>query len=102
MTFKSKKIFDFIKTNKYIVVLIGFLIWMLFLDTNSWLKHRELDKSIEKLEGRKEFYQGEITKDRKALEELDNNPDKLEKYAREIFLMKKENEDIFIIKEETK
>ncbi|MCK5781739.1 MAG: septum formation initiator family protein [Flavobacteriales bacterium] len=102
MKLNSKNILLFIKNNKYIVVFIVFLIWILFLDTNSWLKHRELDKSIEKLEDRKEFYQNEISKDRKALDELDNNPEKLEKYARERFLMKKKNEDIFIIKEENK
>jgi hypothetical protein len=43
---------------------------MLFLDTNSWIKHRELNKTIEKLENRKEFYESEISNDRKALDEI--------------------------------
>jgi len=72
---------------------------MLFIDTNSWIIHRELSKKIEKLEERKEFYQNEISKDRKALNEINNDQEMLEKYARERFFMKKKNEDIFIIEE---
>ena len=94
------KIFTTIKNNKYLFIFLLFLIWMLFLDTNSWIKHRERNKTIEKLENRKEFYESEISNDRKALDELKNNPEKLEKYARERFLMKKKDEDIFIIKKE--
>ena len=73
---------------------------MLFFDTNSWLINRDLSKKIDKLENRKEFYKNEISNDRKALNEINNNPEMLEKYARERFYMKKKNEDIFIIKEE--
>jgi cell division protein FtsB len=73
---------------------------MLFFDRNSWIIQRELNQQIEKLEDRKEFYKKEISNDRKALNEINNNPEMLEKYARERFFMKKKNEDIFIIKEE--
>lgn len=73
---------------------------MLFIDTNSWLIHRDLSKKIDKLEDRKEFYKNEISNDRKTLDEINNNPEMLEKYARERFYMKKKDEDIFIIKEE--
>jgi cell division protein FtsB len=73
---------------------------MLFIDTNSWLIHRDLSNKIEKLEERKEFYKNEISNDRKTLDEINNNPEMLEKYARERFYMKKKKEDIFIIKEE--
>lgn len=95
---KEHFIISIFKQNKYIVAFILFIIWMLFFDTNSFLKQIELEKTIKKLELRKDYYKKEIKKDRKALDELKNNPAKLEKYARERFLMKKENEDIFIIK----
>jgi len=98
MNLNRNEILHIIKNNKYLFVFIIFFIWMLFLDTNSWLKHRELSKSIEKLEDRIEYYENEILKDRKALEELKNDPEKLEKYARERFLMKKKNEDLYILK----
>ena len=98
MNIERNKVFTIIKNNKYLVVFIVFLIWMLFLDTNSWIIQRGLNKKIEKLEGRKEFYKNEIYNDRKALDEINNDPEMLEKYARERFFMKKKNEDIFIIK----
>ena len=100
MDIERNKIFTIIKNNKYLVVFVVFLIWMLFLDANSWIIQRGLNKSIEKLEDRKEFYKNEISNDRKALDEINNDPEMLEKYARERFFMKKKNEDIFIIKEE--
>ena len=100
MNFERNKFFTIIKNNKYLVVFIVFLIWMLFLDTNSWIIQRGLNIKIDKLEDRKEFYKNEISNDRKALDEINNDPEMLEKYARERFFMKKNNEDIFIIKEE--
>ncbi len=100
MNIEKNKIFTFIKNNIYLVAIIASAIWMLFIDTNSWIIQRRLNKKIEKLEERKEFYKNEISNDRKALDEINNNPDMLEKYARERFFMKKKDEDIFIIKEE--
>jgi len=100
MKLDKKKILTLIKDYKYLAVFVLFLIWMMFIDTNSWLIHRDLTEKIEKLEDRKEFYKNEISNDRKALDEISNNPEMLEKYARERFFMKKKNEDIFIIKKE--
>ena len=99
MNIRNNKYITIILDNKYPAIFIVATIWMIFFDSNSLLMHLNLNKSIDKLEARKEYYKEEITNDRKALKELENNPDKLEKYARERFLMKKENEDIFIIKE---
>ncbi|MCK5906274.1 MAG: septum formation initiator family protein [Flavobacteriales bacterium] len=100
MKIERNRIFTLMKDYKYLVIFIFFLIWMLFIDTNSWLIHRDLSKKIDKLEDRKEFYKNEISNDRKTLDEINNNPEMLEKYARERFYMKKKDEDIFIIKEE--
>lgn len=100
MKIERNRIFKTLKDNKYLVIFVAFLIWMLFLDTNSWVIQRDLNKKIEKLEERKEFYKNEISNDRKALDEINNNPEMLEKYARERFFMKKKKEDIFIIKED--
>jgi len=49
------------------------------------------------LEKDKVFYEEKITEDRAKLEELKSNPENLEKFAREQYLMKNDNEDIFII-----
>ena len=88
------------KKNKYYLISAVFALWMIFFDTNSCIRHYELNQQVEKLEKTKNKYQEEINSDRKALDELNQDPDKLEKYARERFLMKKKDEEIFIIKKE--
>ena len=95
---KQKKWFSII-TNTYILVLTIFVVWMVFFDTNSALIHLELRKEIKKLEKEKDFLKDEIEKDKKALEKL-STPDGLEKFAREEYHMKKENEEIYLIEYE--
>ncbi|TAI49298.1 FtsB family cell division protein [Flagellimonas allohymeniacidonis] len=95
---KKKKWFK-VMTNMYILVLTIFVIWMAFFDTNSMLIHLELRKEIKKLERQKEFLQGEIDKDKEVLKKLSDTSE-LEKFAREKYYMKKENEEIFLIEYE--
>ncbi|MBS3992742.1 MAG: septum formation initiator family protein [Bacteroidetes bacterium] len=97
--FKDKKIVRFI-TNKYFLITVGFAVWMLFFDQNSYETHQMLNKEIEKLESNKEFYTKEIKQDKQVIEDLKNNK-KLEKYAREQYKMKKENEDLYLIEYDT-
>lgn len=85
--------------NIYIIILIGFCIWMLFLDTNSFLIHNEQNKELEKLEDQKEYYQKQIIEDKKDYQKL-NSDSGLETFAREKYYMKKANEDIYIIEYE--
>jgi len=73
---------------------------MLFFDSNSWLSHRKLNKEIEVLKRQKEFLQKEIVKDRDIIREI-NTPEGREKFGRENYYFKKENEDIFIIEYDT-
>jgi len=73
-----------------------FSIWMFFFDTNSYFIHNELNKSIETLENNKEIYKDEI-KDDKAFIDKMKDSNEVEKYAREKYYLKKENEDIYII-----
>ena len=69
---------------------------MLFLDTHSWRIHSELNEQIESLEKEKEALEQMIADDKKNLEMLDNK-DSLERFARETYGHKKENETVFII-----
>ena len=82
--------------NKYTLVLVAFCFWMLFLDSNSWLIHRELDLEIDDLEKNKEYYLNEISHDKAIIENL-NDSLELEKFARREYFMKRDNEEIFII-----
>ena len=86
--------------NKYVLILLVFITWMVFFDENSMINHRELDKEIDKLEKTNDYYREEIEKDRKVIDNL-NNPDSLEKYAREEYKMKRENEEIFLVEYDT-
>lgn len=83
-------------SNKYLLVLVAFIFWMLFLDSNSYLIHNELNQEINALEKNKEFYLNEISKDKTIIEKL-NDSLELEKFARSEYFMKRENEEIFII-----
>ncbi|QCW99614.1 septum formation initiator family protein [Aggregatimonas sangjinii] len=83
----------------YVIVLTGFVIWMVFFDTNSLLIHRELNQEIEKLEKKREFLKVEIEKDKKVIERL-SDPEELEKFAREKYYLKKKDEEIYLIEYE--
>lgn len=102
MTFKQLKNKPLVKfiTNRYVLIFVIFTIWMVFFDENSLLNHWELDAEIKKLNEEKEYYQTEINADKELIKNLQNNED-LEKYARETYKMKKENEEIFLIEYDT-
>ena len=69
---------------------------MLFMDTNSYLFHKELNVEINSLKEQKKRLKIEIEKDKKLIEDL-NDMDNYEAFAREKFFMKKDNEEIYII-----
>lgn len=102
MTFKQikeNKVVRFI-TNRYVLILSIFTIWMLFFDKNSYLVHKEFNKEITELEKAIEFYKVKIKEDQKTIHILQDSL-QLEKFAREQYLMKKDNEDIYIIEFDT-
>jgi len=82
-----------------VLILILFLVWMLFFDTNSYLIHKELDHEIDGLNDNSKFYKEQIDKDKVFIEKMED-PDEMEKFAREKYYLKKENEDIYIIENE--
>ncbi len=91
----SNKYFKFF-TNLYILSSLLFIFWMLFMDTNSYLFHKELNTEINSLKEQKKRLKIEIEKDKKLIEDL-NDMDNYEAFAREKFFMKKDNEEIYII-----
>ena len=69
---------------------------MFFFDTNSFFIHNELNNDVNALEDNKEFYREEIKKDKVFIEKMKDS-NEVEKFAREEYFLKKENEEIFII-----
>lgn len=96
---RENKVFRFL-SNRYVLILFLFLIWMLFFDENSYINHRELNIETEKLENTNHYYDKEITHDKKVIKNL-QTPDSLEKFAREEYKMKRKDEDIYIIEFDT-
>ena len=90
-----KKIF----LNKYLIVFVGFAVFVTFFDNHSIIHRLETHRKIVGVEKELKFYQNEIKTTRQKKKELQSNKENLEKFAREHFYMKKESEDIFIIKE---
>jgi len=98
MTFKQlkeNKIFKFL-SNRYVLILLLFLVWIIFFDENSYLLQSELNKEINEIEKTNKYYKRETGADKKAIENF-KNPDSLEKFAREEYKMKRKDEDIYII-----
>lgn len=93
---QSKYTFLRILGNRYFLVTIFFIVWVLFLDNYSYLDHRVLNQQIEELENNQKYYKEEISSDSIKIKKL-QNPDMIEKYAREKYYMKKDSEDIYII-----
>ena len=82
--------------NTYVIIVLFFIIWMVFFDSNSTLVHLELNEQINDLKKETEYFKNEIKKDNKELSKIQSDSG-LEKYAREELFMKRDNEDIFII-----
>ena len=94
-----KKIKPFAK-NKFILTLSIFIIWVSFFDNNNLIDRAKELRHLRQLEKDKKYYIERIEKDSKRLEQLKTNNKNLEKFAREQYLMKKDNEDIFVVVEE--
>ncbi len=86
--------------NKYVLVTIGvFLLMCLDSDSNLYKRYM-YDERIRNLEKEIKFYRDEIEINRQKLNELHTDKEGLERFAREEYFMKRENEDVYIIKGE--
>ncbi len=86
--------------NFYFIFFISFLIWMTIIDSNGFVNRFRLSQKLDELRTEKEFYVQEIDKVSIDKEKFESDEEILEKYAREEYLMKKESEDIFYVKQE--
>lgn len=102
MTLKKIKKHAIFKTltNTFVLIFIPYAIWMLFLDENSYLVHRQLNIEIEELEKNISNYKVKIEKDQNTIQKLKDSIE-LMRFAREKYYMKKPNEDVFIIEFDT-
>jgi len=86
--------------NKYLIAGTLFLTWLIFFDQNNLLERSHQLKHLRQLQDDKVYYQERISEDSTRLLQLKTNNDNLERFAREKYFMKRDNEDIFVIVEE--
>ena len=96
MKLYTRKILSFLK-NKFILTLLIFFVWLLLFDSNNLMDRIKSILTLRQLETDKEYYISKIREDSIKLHELRTNDDNLEKFAREQYLMKKDNEDLFVV-----
>lgn len=83
--------------NKYVITLLVFFTWMLFFDRNDIITRVKLKRQLAKLQKEREFYKEEIKKVEETNMQLFSSDETLEKFAREKYMMKRDNEEIFLI-----
>lgn len=86
--------------NKYFITTVLFLTWIIFFDKNNLLSQFEERHVLFELKKEKRYYQNEIKSTREQLNQLMTNNATLEKFAREKYLMKKDNEEIWLVIDE--
>lgn len=81
----------------YLLALGGFIVWMLFFDEKDYFTQQKRKDELKTLEHKIENYKKQISEIREQVDALDNDPAMLEKYAREKYFMKRDNEEVFIV-----
>lgn len=77
--------------------MLVFVIWLTFFDQNNWIMQFQNKMDLWELEDEREYYQVEIERTKKDLKELTSDMNNLERFAREKYLMKKDNEEVFVL-----
>jgi cell division protein FtsB len=95
-----KKIFSIFK-NKFLLTIILLGVWVALFDKNDIATQWELKQEVKTLQAERNYFANEIRDISSNLRELNTNPLTLEKFAREKYLMKRENEDVFILVNDT-
>ncbi len=86
--------------NKYVITSLVFLVWLVFFDRHNLVTQFKLKQELTAIEKEKQYYQVKATEVEAEAKGLFSNAEKLEKFAREEYMMKKDNEEVFVIVEE--
>jgi cell division protein DivIC len=99
-SFLDSKLNKSLYRNKYFIASGVFVLWVTFFDDDNLIERFRYLSQIRGLEKDKEYFQEKIGEDSEKLKELKTNKKNLEKFAREQYLMHRDNEDVFVIVEE--
>ena len=90
------------RINFYVLALVVFIVWMIFFDRNDILSQYKMGTQGDELKQQKKFFEKGITLEKQEASELFDDNNKLEKYAREHYLMRKDSEDVYYIEQKKK
>ena len=96
---KLISIWSFIRRRKYLITVVAFAVIIGFLDENSLVLRFGYEREISRLKEEIEKYRTDYEENTKRLNEISINPDAIEQIAREKYLMKKPNEDIYVFED---
>lgn len=83
--------------NKYLLTTVAFIVWILFFDRNDVFTQIQRRGELNELKQSKQYFEKQIADNKKFSNDLQFNASAIEKYAREKYLMKRDNEDLFVI-----
>lgn len=87
-------------TKVQLVIIVALIIICFFISDSNLFARWGYDREISDLEKQIEYYHKKTEEDKQKLEELQSDKDNIEKFARENYFMKKENEEVFILKKD--
>jgi cell division protein DivIC len=83
--------------NKYLLTGLAFIVWMCFFDANDIALQQHRRSELKKLQNEERMLDKQITQTKQELDLLKTSPSTIEKYAREKYLMKRDNEDLYLV-----
>lgn len=92
-----KRIYHHLSTFKYLYFLILFVVWMLFFDQNNIFNQHKLKTNLRAIEHQRDFYKSEIDKNQRLIEDFQTDTAFMERFGREKYLLKRDNEVIYLI-----
>src|SRR5258705_2696751 len=85
--------------NKFFIAITVFAFVILFFDKNDLFTQMDRNRQLRELLQSKQYFTDQIATEQAILDKMKTNPGTLEKYAREKYLMKRDNEDLYLIPE---
>lgn len=96
---KLSATWEFMGKHKYWITILAFGVIIGILDENSMIRRVGYAREISRLQNEIEEYRADYEENTERLNELSTNPDAIEQIAREKYLMKKPNEDIYVFED---
>lgn len=84
--------------NKFFLATLCFVIWMAFFDPKDWGNIASKKEQLRQLQETESTLKQNIQSTKAELSALTSSAESIERYARENYMMKRDNEDIFVVK----